>query len=248
METQCSSSNKYVIVLACGRGKRMNMDIPKQFLILINEPIVMTTIRNIYKIDNSYKIILVLNEEDKDYWDSLVNKYSFNIPCTIVFGGKQRYYSVKNALDSIVDDDNALVAVHDGVRPIVSSRIFENCFSRAERKGNAVCCTGLNESVKYLNDDFSYSTLDRSKIRIIQTPQCFKLGILKKAYDEGYHEEFTDDSAYVENIGEKITLIKGLSSNIKITYPADLIMAKVLINILEKARNTSKKKTTQDND
>lgn len=204
----------------------MESNIPKQFLLLDKEPIVMTTIKNIYNINNNHKIILVLNKEDLDYWQKIKEEYSFSIPVTVVIGGKERYNSVKNALNSINENDDVVVAIHDGVRPFVTKEMFDNCFKKASIYGNAICCIPISESVRYINEDGSNHTLDRKNIRIIQTPQCFKINVIKRAYEQEYKETFTDDSAYVENLGEKIYFVDGDKRNIKITYPTDLIIAK----------------------
>lgn len=228
MEMQCSSYNKYVIVLACGRGKRMGKDIPKQFLLLNDEPIVITTIKNIHKINKDYKIILVLNKEDVSYWQQLTQKYSFSIPLNIVFGGDERYHSVKNAINSINDCDNSLVAIHDGVRPFINKQMMNDCFSVAEEKGNAVCGIICSDSVRKIDEDKNNSMLDRNKVILIQTPQCFRLSLIKQAYNQPFNPVFTDDASYVENLNERINIVKGRKENIKITLPIDLEIAKVI--------------------
>lgn len=234
---QCLSCKKYVIVLACGRGKRMKSDIPKQFLLLNNKPIVMTTINNLYNINKDYIIILVLNKEDKSYWHKLKEEYSFDIPLRIVYGGKERYDSVKNALNAInEEDEDALVAIHDGVRPFINKEIMDNCFLVAKEKGNAVCCIACNDSVRIKDNSNENKMIDRKKIFLIQTPQCFRLSLIKRAYEQTYKEDFTDDASYVENLNEKINLILGRKENIKITLPIDITIAKAI----EKEENERK--------
>lgn len=217
----CSLS-KYVIILACGNGSRMQSDVPKQYLLLENLPIVMHTIKNVHSFDKDYKIILVINQEHRNLWNDLEKKYSFNIPLNVVYGGPQRFYSVKNALKKVKSP--SLVAVHDGVRPFASKQLFDDCFLMAKEKGNAVCCVPSTDSVRVLNGRKS-SAIARDKVYMVQTPQVFQSDIILKAYKQRFSKHYTDDASVVEHLGYNINIVKGSQTNIKITYPIDLAIA-----------------------
>lgn len=220
---------KYVIVVASGIGKRMGENIPKQFLMLKGEPILLHTLKNIYNSSSEYNIILVLNKEHISLWQDIVEKYHVKIPHKVVYGGKERFFSVKNAIESIKEEkEECLVAIHDGVRPLVDKSILERCFSLTKEKGNAVCCVKCVDSVRLVNNTENH-IFNRENIRLIQTPQCFYLTKLKQAYKQEYSKIFTDDASVVEQLGEKIFLCEGDRKNIKITTPEDLKIAESLL-------------------
>ncbi len=219
---------KYVIVVASGTGKRMQEKTPKQFLILKDKPILVHTMENIHKAGKQYNIILVLNYLHITIWEDIRTKYKINIPHKIVFGGRERFFSVKNAIESI-EDTEALVAIHDGVRPLINKDIVNNCFFIARQRGNAVCSIDCKDSVRITKPDKDNKSIDRKEIKLIQTPQCFYLSVLRKAYCQNYCDYFTDDASVVENMGEKINLCEGEDFNIKITTPLDLTIAESLL-------------------
>lgn len=219
---------KYIIVVASGVGKRMGENTPKQFLLLKGKPVLVHTLENIYKAKKDYSILLVLNSRHLEVWEEIKAKYHLNIPHKVVVGGRERFFSVKNAIDTI-EDKEAWVAVHDGVRPLISKEIVDNCFFVAEKEGNAVCCMDCTDSVRIINNNESNQSIDRGRVKLIQTPQCFALSVLRKAYLQPYREEFTDDASVVESLGEKITLCKGDRHNIKITTPLDMTIAESLL-------------------
>ena len=218
-----------VIIVAGGSGSRFKSDIPKQFVELANKPILMHSVTAFYNYDKNAEIIIVLPEQQLDYWVSLCKKYNFNIKHRVVIGGKTRFNSVKNALNSIEQSDN-LIAIHDGVRPLVSNKTIENCFMQAKISGNAIPVILPVDSVRQVADNDS-NIVDRANLRLIQTPQVFKAKILKKAYNQDFDESFTDDASVVETFGEKINLVEGNRENIKITNNIDLYMANALYNL-----------------
>lgn len=228
---QCLSCKKYVIVLACGIGHRMHNNTPKQFLLLEGKPIVMHTLENIYSFDRQYNIILVINEQYENYWQQLEQRYNFKVPYKRVFGGKERYYSVKNALDTI-QDSNALVAIHDGVRPFATKQMFEDSFSLAQDMTNAICAISSTDSVR-IKKGQNYCWADRNNVFLVQTPQTFDLKLIKRAYQQPYNESFTDDASVVESFGVKINIVQGDKRNIKITYPFDLLVAHTILTTKE---------------
>jgi len=218
---------KYVLIVAGGSGTRMQAKMPKQFMELEGEPVIMRSIRAFYLYDSSVNIILALPSANMETWKQLCEEYNFEINHSVIAGGKTRYHSVKNALQEVKEE--SLVAVHDGVRPLVSEDTLINCFSKAADKGNAVPCVDLNDSIRQLNSEGN-KALVRSDYRLIQTPQVFDSEIIKLAYKQEYSEEFTDDASLVEKLGFKINLVEGNPENIKITRKIDLLFASAIIN------------------
>ena len=215
---------KSVIIVAGGIGTRMNADIPKQFLELSGKPIVIRTIEKFYAFDNSIKIILVLPTQHILLWNKLIEKHNFNIPIQLANGGETRFDSVKNGLELI---KNGIVAIHDAVRPLVSSDTIKRAYETAFLKGNAIPTILINDSLRIL-DNSGNKPLDRTQVRIIQTPQCFDVALIKKAYLQAYDISFTDDASVLEKLGEKINLVEGNPENIKITHPIDMLIAEAL--------------------
>jgi 2-C-methyl-D-erythritol 4-phosphate cytidylyltransferase len=215
-----------VIIVAGGIGKRMQTEIPKQFLVISNKPILLHTIEKFYNYSNRANIIVVLPKHFIDFWKSLCLKYNCKINHKVVEGGVQRYFSVKNGLAHI--SGAGLVAVHDGVRPLVSKATLQNVFEKAKEKGNAIPAIRINESIRQLNSENTFP-VDRKKYRIIQTPQCFNADLLIKGYEQVYNESFTDDATVVEALGEKINLVDGNFENIKITRSIDLRFAEAYL-------------------
>ncbi len=161
-----------VIIVAGGRGSRMGGETPKQFLPLAGTPVLMHTIHNFYEFDDKIAIIVVLPQDEIDQWQKLCEKYSFNIPHRVVPGGEVRYHSVKNGLNEIPECD--LIAVHDGVRPLVGHETLKRCFETAAEKGSAIPVLPSNESVRQGTLDNS-KPLDRNRIYLVQTPQVFQI-------------------------------------------------------------------------
>ncbi len=222
------SEGKYVIIVAGGSGIRMRSDIPKQFMLLAGMPVLMHTINAFYKFSSEIQIVLVLPEAEIATWSTLCEKYSFIVPHIIQEGGNSRFQSVKNGLEKIGND--GLVAVHDGVRPLVSQEVLRNSFETAARKESAVPAVLLKESIRCVEGKDS-KAMDRRNYQLIQTPQTFAVELLKKAYDVEESVVFTDDASVVEASGHAITLMEGNHENIKITTPEDLVIAACLLKI-----------------
>jgi 2-C-methyl-D-erythritol 4-phosphate cytidylyltransferase len=217
----------FALIVAAGKGVRMGAgDIPKQFLLLKNKPVLMHTIEKFYNFNPKINIILVLAASCISFWENLCKQYNFDVPHTIVEGGAERFFSVKNGLSKV--PDNAIVAIHDGVRPLVSFDTLQRCFAIAEKCGNAVPAVRCNDSVREILGRGS-KIFDRNKIRLIQTPQTFASELIKAAYSQPFSEIFTDDASVLEAYGKKIVLVEGNSDNIKITTQADLKIAEVAI-------------------
>ena len=216
----------YAIIVAGGSGNRMLTETPKQFLLLKNLPVLMHTIKAFAQSETQPKILLVLNIDQQGYWRRLCEEFNFRIPHEVIDGGTERFYSVKNAIDSINDD--SFVAIHDAVRPLVSTQLIDSCFKRAEAIGNVIAAVKSSDSVRMLRNEKS-SALRRDEIYLVQTPQTFSLKILKAAYQQDFASYFTDDASVVESLNEEINIIEGERNNIKITYPIDLELAELLL-------------------
>lgn len=217
----------YTIIVAGGNGTRMNANIPKQYLELDGLPIIMHTIRAFYVFDNTIKIILVLPAGDFAYWEALCKQYAFDIPVILAQGGATRFESVRQGLYQI-NDNNGTVAIHDGARPLVTQKLIHESFKVAKAKGNAVAAITLKDSVRKVDKNGS-QVIDRSKLRLIQTPQTFAIAMLKQAYAAAKSVHFTDDASVVEANGIAVQLIEGEGTNIKITTPEDLFVAECFL-------------------
>ncbi len=217
---------KNVIIVAGGSGMRMGADIPKQFLLLKGKAILMHTIDLFYKYDPAINIVLVLPKSQIDYWKNLCASQNYNIKHRIVEGGETRFYSVKNGLNHV---EEGFVAIHDGVRPMLSIDLIDKLFNTAIEKGNAIPAVGINESLRIF-DENSNKTIDRQSIKIVQTPQVFRVDEIKMSYTQAYKSEFTDDASVLESMDYEINLVEGDKKNIKITTSFDLLLVEALIN------------------
>lgn len=216
----------YAIIVGGGSGKRMQNVIAKQFLLLKNKPILMHTLSAFYISTFKPELIVVLHEDLHMQWKGLCLTYNFNIPHLLIKGGEQRFHSVRNGLMAIKGD--GIVAVHDAVRPLVSAKLIEQTYEIAEQQGNAIACIKPSDSIRKVKNEES-KILNREEIVLIQSPQTFEIGQLRKAYQQHYKPKFTDDASVVEKAGFKINLIKGERHNLKITYPEDLELANFLL-------------------
>lgn len=217
----------YALIVAGGSGKRMGADIPKQFLELGGRPLLMHTIERFRQFDKDIEIITVLPENQIIHWRELQEKFKFNVPQTMVKGGKSRFHSVKNGLEFI--ESPGLVAIHDGVRPFVSNDTIKRCFDTASRLGNAVPVILPSDTLRLIADEAS-TPLDRLQVRLVQTPQVFNTSLLIDAYKQEYLPEFTDDAMVVERTGVRINLVEGNRENIKITNPEDLLISNAFLS------------------
>ena len=217
---------KAVIIVAGGSGKRMGGDVPKQFLQLSGKPVLMHTMYRFFSFDPKIYIVLVLPFEHIETWNLLCSQHRFLIPHQVVAGGAERYDSVKNGLKII--DDAWLVAIHDGVRPLVSNSTISKSFELAAEFGNAIPSTPVKESLREVVDGQN-RPVDRRNFFLIQTPQTFKGDLIKKAYQKPYNPLFTDDASVFEAAGNEVRLFEGNIENIKITTSSDLMIAAALI-------------------
>ena len=214
--------DNYVLIVAGGKGLRMGGDIPKQFLPIGGKPILMRTIDAFRSVLDDVKIVLVLPADQHDYWQELCRKHDFRSPELIANGGATRFHSVSNGLNLLPDDKDAVVGVHDGVRPFVSAETIRRCFSAAAEGKAVVPVVPVVETLRQILPDGKSLTRPRDEYRLVQTPQTFPLALLKEAYRQPFSEAFTDDASVVEALGKEITMVEGNRENIKITTPSDL--------------------------
>ena len=219
--------NIFSIIVAGGSGSRMRSEIPKQFLMLGGKPILVHTIEQFLKIDKN-QIILALPKDTIDYWDKIKGRYfNENVRIKVVEGGGTRFQSVKNALFSI-EEQEGLVAVHDGVRPFISVDIIQQSFILAKERKAAVVYVDSKDSIRILENQTNRA-LERKNVKLVQTPQTFDLEMLKKAYQVADNPYFTDDASVVEFAGNAIFLLEGDYKNIKITTPEDLVIGEFFL-------------------
>jgi 2-C-methyl-D-erythritol 4-phosphate cytidylyltransferase len=218
---------KIVLITSGGVGSRANLPIAKQFAEILGKPLLMYSFYTFLKFSPEIEFVLVLNENQFGQWSKLCDKHNFVIKHKLVSGGPTRFHSVKNGLKYV--DGDSLVAIHDGARPLVSLETISRSFMFAERYGNAIPAIEAVESVRIV-ENVHNSPIDRRKLRIIQTPQCFKSELIKDAYNQNYDEKFTDDATVLESKGHKIFITEGNPENIKITTSLDFKIAEAYIN------------------
>lgn len=217
---------KTVIVVAGGKGVRMGPELPKQFMQLGGQPVLMHTMDLFHRYDSNINIVLGLAEENIPRWEYLCKKLDFKIPHRITPGGETRFHTVKKALEEVSRD--SIVAIHDAVRPLVSRDTIDRCFDAAVRSGAAIPCVKVPETLREIRQGKNIG-VDRRSFRLVQTPQVFFYDILIKAYKQEYLDVFTDDASVVEKAGYPVSLVEGNPENLKITSPADLIYAESIL-------------------
>lgn len=225
-----SHPGKYTIIVAGGIGQRMGSKIPKQFLLIKGRPILMYTIEAFHQYLPTMPLTLVLPRQQMEAWKNLCSNYKFNLPVTLCAGGSSRFQSVKNGLATL--PAKGLVAIHDGVRPLIDPETIERSFISASRFQSGVTVIPIKNSIRevFAGESSGSKSLDRSNYRMVQTPQTFDLAMLKKAYDTEEQPAFTDDASVWESAGNEVNLVEGSEKNLKITTVQDLVMAETLLN------------------
>ncbi|HPM12119.1 MAG TPA: 2-C-methyl-D-erythritol 4-phosphate cytidylyltransferase [Bacteroidales bacterium] len=218
----------YAIIVAGGKGMRMQNDIPKQFLILSGKPVLQHSLEAFYRYNNSIQCIVVLPKDQISYWQQLCVDYNCMVPHTIAEGGSERFFSVLHGLQYITS--HGFVAIHDGVRPLVSNEIIAQGFAYAQQYLAAIPVIDSVDSLRYVEKNTTY-VVNREPIKRVQTPQVFETKTLLHAYTLGYDLHCTDDAAVWEKAGNTVFCYKGDEKNIKITTPLDLCTAELLINM-----------------
>ena len=215
---------KNAIILAAGEGNRMRTSVPKQFLLINKKPILIHVLEKFADFD---KVIIAIHETQIKHWKEMCKKHNVKHPHLISHGGKTRFHSVKNALEKV--DNNAIIAIHDAARPIVSKKLINTLTSKVKLGEGAIPMVQINDSIRKRNGNKTIS-VNRENILIVQTPQCFIAEDIKKSYKVKYSKKFTDDASVFEANGGMIKHVEGEISNIKITNKQDLKIAKSIIS------------------
>ena len=222
------NENTYAIIVAGGQGTRMGTALPKQFLDLNGKPVLYHSIKAFADAVPGIQLILVLPAHQISYAQMILQAFDERIDLIIVAGGETRFHSVQNGLNAIPGD--GIVFIHDGVRPLVSSALIHRCYQMALDKGSAIPVTPAVDSMRIVKGEES-EPVDRTQLRIVQTPQTFRCHLIKSAFQQSYSPAFTDEASVLEAFGEKVHLVDGERSNLKITTPEDLLIARALITV-----------------
>lgn len=222
-------AKKYAIIVAAGQGLRTGEKHPKQFALLNGLPVILHSMRAFHSAFHELEIILVMNQEHNAYWEEILRQYDVP-PHIIVYGGVQRFDSVKNALATLQHSDSSLIAVHDAARPLIKVDLIVRLFEAARDLNAVVPGIKPADSVRSGSNSNNHTT-DRNSTFLIQTPQVFKGAVLQKAYQTTYHSDFTDDASVVEKAGFAIHIADGEKENFKITFPGDHTFAEIILKL-----------------
>ena len=218
--------NKVAVIVAGGNGTRMNSTIPKQFLLLKGKPILYYTIQTFLLSYDDLNIILVLPEEYIAAGQEIIDAFFDYKRIQITAGGRTRFHSVQNGLALVTEE--SMVFVHDGVRCLLTKELVKRCYEAAIESGSAIPVVDCKDSVRIIKGELN-EAIDRTRVKLVQTPQTFHSKILLPAFKIDYKDKFTDEATVVEAFGLNVNLIEGEENNIKITKPADLIVAEQLL-------------------
>ncbi|MBC7848974.1 MAG: 2-C-methyl-D-erythritol 4-phosphate cytidylyltransferase [Chitinophagaceae bacterium] len=221
-----STSNKYAVIVAGGSGKRMGNVTPKQFLEIHGKPLLVYSIDAFLLAYPDMKVILVLPANFIKVGTKLAEVSVDPARVLLTEGGETRFHSVQNGLHSV--PASAIVFVHDAVRCLIGVDLIQRCFECAREHGTAVPAIAATDSIRIITGEHN-EAVDRERVKIIQTPQTFSSDILKVAYRQEYHHQFTDDASVVEKAGMRIQLLEGEPTNIKVTRPIDLLLAEKIL-------------------
>lgn len=226
-------NKEYAVIVAGGKGTRMGSALPKQFITIDGLPILMHTINAFHAYSPDLRIILVLPQEDFQTWASLCKQFNFGKAIELQAGGSTRFQSVKLGLSRISGD--GIVAIHDGVRPLIAPTVIARSFQVAAKERSAVAAVNLKESIRIVEPGGT-KALDRSLFRLIQTPQTFDVALIQAAYTLTEDPRLTDDASVAERAGHQVTLIEGAYENVKITTPEDLVFAEAFLRSQKTAK------------
>jgi 2-C-methyl-D-erythritol 4-phosphate cytidylyltransferase len=221
------------VIVAAGEGKRMRGDIAKPFLLVGNRPVILHTLSRFAESQTVRRVIVVAAEKELSRCQDLIGSDAelSCLQCVFQSGGLRRQDSVAQGLERL-DADCEVVVIHDGVRPFVSPQLIDRCVEAAFRKGAAVVGVPVRSTIKIVSPDRRVQqTPPRGSLWEIQTPQVFRIEIIREAYARAAREETdaTDDAMLVERLGRDVTLLEGHPTNIKITVPEDLLLAEALL-------------------
>lgn len=226
----------YAVIVAGGSGSRMQTDQPKQFLELEGKPVLMHTIDAFANCGLDIHIILVLPADHIDTWQGLIKQFNYKTPHQVTAGGATRYDSVSHGLDMI--DKEGIVAIHDGARPLITTSVIERTITQAQRTGNGIAAVQVKDSIRQLIQGKN-TAVDRNQFYTVQTPQTFKISLIKMAFEQSASNSFTDDASVLEAHGEEIDLVEGSYDNLKITTPEDLLIASSILKRRKKRPDLS---------
>ena len=221
-----SDIKSYAVIVAAGKGTRMGFAVPKQFIAFHGKPLMCYAVQAFADALPGIKLVLVVPQYHLSSAQIVLKSYVGGVNVQVVAGGETRYQSVQNGLMHV--NNNGIVFVHDGARPLVSRTLILNCYRQALQKGSAIPCIRVAESMRFIENDGDSRPINRDQLRIIQTPQTFKTELIMPAFTQKYQEAFTDEATVVEAYGSKVHLIDGTIENIKITTQEDLIRAEAL--------------------
>lgn len=216
---------KIAVIVAGGTGTRMGTEIPKQFLLLNNKPVLQHAIAAFINAFTDIAIVVVLPAQYLPEGKKIVEQFTAH-SITCIEGGATRFYSVKNGLALV--PPHSIVFVHDAVRCLLTTKLIHSCYNKALEKGSAIPAVVATDSIRIINGNSS-RTADRNNVRLIQTPQTFKSELLLEAFNQSYKDSFTDEATVVEALGKDVFLIEGDYNNIKITRPLDMILAEKIL-------------------
>ncbi len=217
---------KFAVLVAGGSGSRMKTDLPKQFLLLKEKPLLFYTINSFLNAADDITIILVLPQDFIEMGNEIINQYFKGKDIIVTAGGQTRFHSVKNGLQMI--DEDGVVLVHDAVRCLVTKDLINRSIVAAIEKGIVVPVISSRDSVRIVAGSKNNS-IERSTVKMVQTPQAFLSKNLISAFEVEYNEMFTDEAAVMEAAGYEIHLIEGEENNIKITFPIDFVLAEKIL-------------------
>ena len=219
-----------VLIAAAGKGSRMGKEINKQFLNILGKPIIYHTIQTFLEWQHDFELNIVLHPAEIDYFKkNILPMFSdYQQKLNLIAGGKSRKESVANGLKNFSEEVNYVI-IHDGARPLLKKELIERSY-QAVKKYNAVSCgVKVKDTIKVVEDSFSKKTLARDSLRAIQTPQAFKLDLIKNAHRSYQKDKALDDASLVEELGEKVYIVDGDYNNFKITTPEDLKPAEIIL-------------------
>ncbi|GIV28390.1 MAG: 2-C-methyl-D-erythritol 4-phosphate cytidylyltransferase [Bacteroidia bacterium] len=226
-------TNKALVLVAGGIGERAETKIPKQFVEINHQPILVHTLQKFLQYDSNLICVIVIHPDYKGLTEELLQKFfRDNRNIFLTNGGQTRFESVKNGLGFLKQKEfSGIVAVHDAARPCITLKLIQRCFDMAKESGNAIPVIPVSESMRKIIGEES-TLVRREDFRIVQTPQCADFNTLYSAFQQPFQEIFTDEANVLESAGVPIFLCEGERHNIKITYPIDFKIAEVILNTI----------------
>jgi 2-C-methyl-D-erythritol 4-phosphate cytidylyltransferase len=218
---------KFALIVAGGSGTRMGGAVPKQFLEIQGKPLIYYSAKAFTDAFPDSQIIVVFPADYLKTGEEIFRDFPGDKNIRFTSGGATRFHSVQNGLQLV--EPGSIVFVHDAVRCLISSSLIRRCYDQAVEKGSAVPAIAVKDSVRLMDESGNTRPLDREMLRSVQTPQTFRADILIAAFKQGFKAAFTDEATVVESSGQKVELIEGEETNIKITYPVDMIIAEQIL-------------------